>query len=450
MSRYCFGRRVVRAWKCNLYSTVLLFVCATTLVGCASGTAPRSSTEQLGFDSNYRYEVLWMHMREFSITFAAEVETCANRIRESSDDPLVHRRSLLWKARSIPEMRKACFRPDPLSALFDAWILSRQMQEFFAKGAGADAFGPFQPEVVAVCEGLVTQILEIRDALKTHDDAMAVTESDLIEPWIAAHPIADFSFNRQSTIAPFAELAPKSGGTFQTVSNINQQITVLTNQIRLALADMPKHVQWEADLIAQELAGPEEIDKLMADFSRITDSVDRAVGVAEQVPVLVHEECKVIFQELDRQLALIIEVLASEREAVLDAISKERMEVLLAVDLERETVLNRITEERAKVIENVDAQRLATLAWAEGERGIVLDTLGKEIDGAIGELRAERALILDEVRAITDNTVRQADGELEELLDLALIRIVLLIALGIIAAPFVAHVYVRVWPTRQT
>jgi hypothetical protein len=434
--------RVAGSWQ---WSAVLVVVFSG---GCATGRPVHSGAKELGIASDYRYEVLWSDMREYAITFDAEVEAAANRIRASCDDARIRRNALLWKARSIPEMQKACFRPDPLAALFDVWVFSRQMQDFFSSGAGAEAFGPFQAEVVAVCNGLVERILMIRDSVRTGDDAMSSTESEIIEPWIAAHPIADFSFNRESAIAPFSKYAREGASTFQSVSNINEQITLLTNMLRMALANMPKQVQWEAALILQELAKPEEIAGLLADVGRITDAVERAVDVAEQVPDLVQEEREVVLREMDRQRTLLVDVLASERQAVLEAISKERTEILLAVDFEREQVLKTIADERAKVIENVDAQRLDTLGWAEGERGIVLDTLGEEIDGVVDELRSERALILDEVRSITDQTLERADGELEELLDQALIRIALLVALCVVAAPFVAHVYARVWPRR--
>jgi hypothetical protein len=57
---------------------------------------------------------------------------------------------LLWRVRAIPEMRKACFRLEPIAAFIDAWILAGQMHRLFSESGGTGAFGPFQAEAVEV------------------------------------------------------------------------------------------------------------------------------------------------------------------------------------------------------------------------------------------------------------------------------------------------------------
>src|SRR5687768_15899871 len=89
--------------------------------------------------SDYRVETLRARMFEYSITFAAEVDLAASSIERQTTDPMVRRNAMLWKIRAVPEMRKACFRLEPVSSLVDAWTLARQMDQFFSDGAGTGA-----------------------------------------------------------------------------------------------------------------------------------------------------------------------------------------------------------------------------------------------------------------------------------------------------------------------
>ena len=75
---------------------------------------------------DFRKEELRVRMTEYAITFAADVDLAASAIYLHG----FHRAwRLLWKTRAIPEIRKACFRPEPVMALIDAWIFARQMDQ---------------------------------------------------------------------------------------------------------------------------------------------------------------------------------------------------------------------------------------------------------------------------------------------------------------------------------
>jgi hypothetical protein len=73
-------------------------------------------------------EALRMRMHEYSTTFAADVDLAATAIEQRAADSFVRRNALQWRVRSIPKMRKACFRLEPVGALVDAWIFARQME----------------------------------------------------------------------------------------------------------------------------------------------------------------------------------------------------------------------------------------------------------------------------------------------------------------------------------
>jgi hypothetical protein len=121
--------------------------------------------------SDFRVETLRARLYEYSITFAAEVDLTASSIEQRTTDSTVRRNALLWRIRAIPEMRKACFRMEPVSGLVDAWTLPRQMDQLFSEGAGAGAFGTFHPEAVAVSRRLVDQLREIGGSIAMSPEA---------------------------------------------------------------------------------------------------------------------------------------------------------------------------------------------------------------------------------------------------------------------------------------
>ena len=111
----------------------------SSLVACAS-LGKKSTQPDLKpwpeIRPDFRVETLRLRMYEYSITFAAEVDLAATAIEQRAADSTVRRNALLWRVRAIPEMRKACFRLEPVSALVDAWIFARQMDQLFSRRRG--------------------------------------------------------------------------------------------------------------------------------------------------------------------------------------------------------------------------------------------------------------------------------------------------------------------------
>src|SRR5262245_10872845 len=133
--------------------------------------------------ADYRVEVLRTSLREYSVTFAAEVELAATAIERRASDATVRRNARLWKLGAIPEMRQACFRPEAIGALVDAWTFVRQMDQLFREGSGRSAFGPFQLEALEVSGRLVAQMRGIAASVAVSPEAQVALEHQLIDPW---------------------------------------------------------------------------------------------------------------------------------------------------------------------------------------------------------------------------------------------------------------------------
>lgn len=365
---------------------------------------------------DYRADTLRIRLQEYSITFAADVDLASTSIEQRSTDAAVRRNALLWRLRAVPEMRKACFRTGPLSGLVDAWTLARQMDQLLTTGAGATAFGPFQPEAVEVSRRLLAQMLEVANSIAVSPEARDQLERDVVVPWVATHPLPDLTFVRESPVARFAEQAQARGDVFQSVGTMEELLQSLAQQARIYLADLPKQVRGEVDLLRADVLPADALASTQADLHSSAAAVDRLATTAETLPALVRGERQVVLDEMNRQRAL-----------VMAAITAEREQAILAV-------ANDIALERSQALHDVDAQRLATQEWATGERRATVSDAERDLAGAVTTLRAERAAFTNDVR---------------HLIDVVLFRLALFVIAGVVLAPLVAHVYARVWPRNR-
>jgi len=365
--------------------------------------------------SDYRVETLRARLYEYSITFAAEVDLTASSIEQRTTDATVRRNALLWRIRAIPEMRKACFRMEPASGLIDAWTLSRQMDQFFSEGAGAAAFGPFQPEAVAASRRLVDNLREIGGSITMSAEARAGFEHRIIDPWVAEHPLRDITFVRDSPVARFAEQVRTLGGVSQSVGTVEELAISLSQQARVYLADLPRQLRGEVDLMRLDMLTSQDLASMQGDLHAASAAAGRLASTGESLPALLGNERRIVLDEGTRQLALVLKAVSAERE--------------LAID----TIIRAVAAERGEVLRDVASQRLVTLEWATAERREAIAEVGRELTGAIATLRGERAIALHEVRAIVN---------------LVLLRVALFLIAGVVLAPLVAHAYARVWPRR--
>ena len=91
----------------------------------------------------------------------------ADRIKAGTTDRAVQREALLFKIEAVPAMRKAVLRPNPFAGVLDAWVLSRQMADYYENGRGREAPGDAASIAVTTCRHLES-LIEKAAASLTH------------------------------------------------------------------------------------------------------------------------------------------------------------------------------------------------------------------------------------------------------------------------------------------
>ena len=398
----------------SMWTTACLALCS--LVACSS-LGKQSTRPDLNpwpeIRPDFRVEALRARMHEYSITFAAQVETAATAIEQRGADATVRRNALLWRLRGIPEMRKACFRLEPIAALVDAWIFSRQMDQLFSDGAGAQAFGSLQPEALEVSHRLVAQMREIGGSIAVSPDTASEFEHKFIDPWLADHPLGDMTFVRESPIARFAEQTRARGDTFQSVGTLEELAVTLSSQMRIYLADLPRQVRGEVDLMRADIMSSADLATMQEDLHVSAAAADRVASSAEGISPAIQGERRIVLDEVNRQRALVMEAVSVELQRAIDAI------------------IRAFAAERSELLRDLDSERLATLEWATAERHEAIAEVRHDLADSMGALRGERAVVVGDVRNIVDTV---------------LLRVAIFLVAAVALAPLVAHAYVRVWP----
>jgi hypothetical protein len=313
-------------------------------------------------------------------------------------------------------MRKACFRLEPVSALVDAWIFARQMDHLFSEGAGAAAFGPFQPDAVAVSRRLVEQMREIGASIAVSAKDRDAFEHRFIDPWLAEHPLRDVTFVRESPIARFAEQSRARGDALQSVGTMEELAFTLSQQARIYLADLPRQIRGEVDLMRSDVLSSEGLASLQSDLHMSAAAADRLAGAAEGLEPLVLSERPIILDEMSRQRALVMAAISLEREKAIAGIVRA------------------FAAERDELLRGLEGQRLATLEWATAERREIVAEVHRELAASIEALRVERTVVITNVR---------------DVVDIVLLRVAAFLVAAVVVAPLIAHAYARVWPRRR-
>ena len=247
-------------------------------------------------------------------------------------------------------------------------------------------------------------------------EARAGFEQRIIDPWVAEYPLRDLTFVRESPIARFAEQTRDAGDLAQSLGTIEELTSTLSQQLRIYLADMPRQIRGEADLMRSDMLSAQEFGPVLGDLHTTAAAVDRLASTGESIKPLIENERRIVLEETSRQRALVMEALSVEREQAVAAI------------------VSAFAAERNEVLRNAEAQRLATLEWASVERRETIAEVRRELAGAIASLRSERAVVVNDVRGIVD---------------VVLLRVAIFLIAGVLLAPIVAHAYAWVWPRRR-
>jgi hypothetical protein len=290
---------------------------------------------------------------QYATDFGQAVERFSDSLVADSDDPNVQYRALLWKSISIRNIREAALISDPLLAMLDVWLYTRQLRDFLADPPPGYRVYSRESQLAAagLLEGLEHQIRSL--AVRLVGDADVVQFEPRLDQFAAEHPIDPLNLNRTSILAADTLMLRGVGGgiggaigaTYWSMRDVADRAGAINDALG-------KELRWNLELMAYELARMPIVDSTL---TSVRSSLDRIGALADTLPTLVSGERAAVLAALHVELTALTRSINAMRLETMDAVTAERMALLEAVVRERAAVLEAITLERIATLAAMDS-----------------------------------------------------------------------------------------------
>ena len=321
-------------------------------------------------------------LNDISDTFAGMIEDGADDIIAGADDHSVRKQALLWKANAIPIIHDTLFHPDPLVAIIDTKAFILQMIQYFETGPGKAAFGRWHKTALSTCRDMDEIAKDIGTRLVGQERERKFQGELMV--WVKKHPITSPNFYRASLTAELASIiGEKSVGTFKAMGNLAMGMNDIATRLNVYSKHLPRQARWQAELFLTDELPPDSARIVLGELVVLTDAARRITDVVEKSPDLV----------------------AKEREIILEKVESERIQVLGILQAEHELARN----------------------WLSGERKIILGAVEDQVRAVEKEVRAmvadEREIMLSEVEAIRERLILDAVEHSEQMINRLLLKV---------------------------
>lgn len=333
----------------------LLLIILTCIAGAAC--LPKSKPAKIDLPDGRVVEARQVRVWVYELTnrLAGRIETAANEIMESADDPEVRHMALEWKASGVPALQGASFNPDPIVALSDLWLFSVQLQDFFRSEKGRRRAGAHAELALETATQMEQDILDfIHDRGGTPEETGT---TQLIHDYAAANPIEHSIGTRPTAAMALTDRIPTGSiGAFAAVGTLVEGFADLSDRISIYGEHLPKQIRWQLEMLLYEMGlQKNDIDSIEADVARLGRAADHLVEFSDGVPALIEQQVATVVPELEK--AVIAIDLANLQASVDDRVAGHLAIALAAVTREREAALDAVQQERIAAL--ADAERMA-------------------------------------------------------------------------------------------
>jgi hypothetical protein len=250
---------------------------------------------------------------DFAVRFAETVEHTADTVLAGTTDLDMQLNALRWKINAFGAIRHASFRPAPIEALVDTWVLTTQMAGFFRIGAGSDLFGEWQEFVVEECDSLQSDITVI--AMVTRSPSEFAALQDFVTQEARQHPLPDLSLHRQSAVPHWRKFAGIADSVaVSTVGTLPQALTQMGTGLLTVTEHTPKEARWNVELARKK----SRIESL-----QLAARLDRISSLLAQITLVAQNSPEVLGRSID--------LLGLEFEAALRDVDMQRSATLIAL-----------------------------------------------------------------------------------------------------------------------
>jgi hypothetical protein len=294
-----------------------------------------------------------VRMRALVEPLSSSIIVAADRISTGTTNRLARREALLWKLEGVPALREALFRPDPITALLDAWALTWQMTDYFESGPGMEALKGGAPIAVATCGFLERRIQEVSASMTYSGEVTHVRNQ--VKDWAKENPIRTSIASRESIVSRVTEVEIREAFKMsELVGNVAMTLDDLSRRIDIQTDQLLDQARWQAELLMLdwgidhqlEMAGSlaENANRMIQEIgSRVeglAPELESALNIARSAPEVMSAERTAAMKSAHDEISRTLEFVHLERIEALRHLSREREEALRELN---QTIVNERT-----------------------------------------------------------------------------------------------------------
>ena len=348
----------MRTYKTTARYISCLFLVILFVSGCISAPEQTPLMKEVGASPTLSAVRLRILLNEFVVHFSGRTVAAADEIMALKPTSEVRRNALLWKIHAIPASFRSASIEDPMAAVIDSWILSKQILHFFENGTGKDLFGENQDialEAVRIIEREISLIAlsagANREILQKVDEW---AESQAVE-----YPLENLYFTRRSFLQPFNRFMAKNGaGAFKPIVQITESVSVLRDLLIMYAENLPNQARWQVELLLIDLKLEAASAELRESLANVTDFTSQLSDISQGLPDKLEAEKTALMEDLHREWALAIKDVDSMRIDTLEHITGERTAVTETLDAKLDMLLEQLSAEREAAIRDIEAVSL--------------------------------------------------------------------------------------------
>ncbi len=291
--------------------------------------------------------------------FMWTVEIAADSIIMATQDPVVRRNALAWKANAIPALQTATHHPDPLVSFVDGWTLMVMMQEYFDTGRGRELFGKQQSIAVDAMRNAVQRVeANVRRVLEGTGEYQPFY--DFVHEWAADNPLGnDLFLHRSVAVAAADILGEQRMGGLSSLGTMEELALDAQTMARSYLAYTFKTVLWQTELMIESMMDTTLITPLLDSVDRMA-VVSAATRLLESTPDMIASERALILAETERMLEASLDrtflMVSGERATIMaeveEMIAREREIIFEELRAASPEILGQVREEAISIVDH--------------------------------------------------------------------------------------------------
>ena len=361
---------------------VLLFCVLLIAVGCgvSSPTYQSDARAHPKEDIALNAEQMRRRVRALVQPMSGVIVASADQITAGTTDRTIRREALLWKIEAVPALRESLFTANPMAAIFDAWVMTFQMTDYFENGPGARALGEASAVAVSTSKHLEAEMGQVAASITHSGDVSKARE--YARKLAADHPIQHSITARESvaSIVTTSQLADALS-VEEAVGSVVVSADDLNRRLGIYSAQFLDQARWQAELFAMDQGRELQLEQAVPlaeraveaagqaadNFARIVPALERPLSALEKALPSAQSAAESAGRAADRTIPLlersvaVLEktpaLLANERESAIKALSGELTRTIASVQDERIAVLTQLTAERIAAERDVTGSR---------------------------------------------------------------------------------------------